>query len=117
MLIPSWEDSILLVAAHIATKWEFRLCDINDLHAIVSSHGPSLDWDYIFAQAEKNNLTRILGMLMAESRRTCDSNIPYLPTRHRRYFFIDWPKCSDEIVTQRFRQGNLSVAVYLASLL
>lgn len=65
---PSWEDSLLLVAAHIATDWYYRLRDINDVYTIVYQN-PYLNWDYIIKVARQENILSILSFLFTEVER------------------------------------------------
>jgi hypothetical protein len=67
--LPSWEDTLLLVAGHVTTDWLYRLRDINDLYVLLAQRGQQMDWDYILEVAKQEKLLDILQMLLSETRR------------------------------------------------
>lgn len=72
---PSWEDCLLLIAAHTATEWYYRHRDINDIFVILT-RVENLDWDYIISTAERDGLLGILSLLMMEMSRIYSFELP-----------------------------------------
>lgn len=62
LFIPSKEDMLILLTAHLAKQWMYRIRDINDCFLILRNY--ELDWDYIYTQCKKYNLIKLLSILM-----------------------------------------------------
>jgi hypothetical protein len=75
--VPSPEDQILIICAHISRHGYARVRDLNDLKALVY-HSGELDADYLWRKAESNALTTILDTLLAYR------DLPQLPARKPR---------------------------------
>lgn len=83
-LVPSWEDCLLLAAAHVATQWEYRTRDLNDVWSIVQKVGRSLDWDFIERTAQAEQLSELIALLVTETERSYGERLPDVPARFRR---------------------------------
>ncbi|MGI8552975.1 MAG: nucleotidyltransferase family protein [Dehalococcoidia bacterium] len=59
-LIPSYEDSLLILLAHICKHGSMCWRDINDAYLLIASAPMSLDWDYIAHIARQNALAGLL---------------------------------------------------------
>jgi len=57
---PSFENMLLILVAHIANQWMYRLRDINDLYLLSNKN---LDWNYIYTMLNENNLLPIFNVL------------------------------------------------------
>lgn len=62
ILIPSKEDMLILLCAHLAKQWMYRIRDINDCYIILKNY--KLDWNYIYTQCKKFNLFTLLVILI-----------------------------------------------------
>jgi hypothetical protein len=63
-LVPSWEDCVLITAAHLATCWVYRLRDVNDVIAVTRHAGARFDWDYVARVARDEHLGDLIGALL-----------------------------------------------------
>ena len=59
ILMPKPEDMLLYLCQHGARHSWMRLLWISDVAQTIHTFGHQLDWDYLFAQAEEMNITRI----------------------------------------------------------
>lgn len=61
------EDMIILVAAHSATQWFYRMRDINDMYVIISTYQDKLDWEYINNSVKDECIEFVLDALLLET--------------------------------------------------
>jgi len=78
-LSPSFEDSILIICAHISRHGYARLRDLNDISVCLSAAKFGFDWNYLVTSAKRNNLQAILSALLY--RINSDNNIE-IPNRY-----------------------------------
>jgi len=81
--VPSWEDTLLIMAGHVATQWHYRLRDLNDLWALLHGVGPQLDWDYVIRMARSEGLLALIGILLRECERVYGKPLPGVPQELR----------------------------------
>ena len=74
--LPSFEDAILIICAHISRHGYARLRDSNDIVAILRGSRGNLDWDYIFRYTIENSLQSILRALLHQVRKEYDVTFP-----------------------------------------
>jgi hypothetical protein len=110
VFLPSWEDTLLLLAAHIATQWLYRVRDLNDIYVILSKLGSSLDWDYILKTAQKENLTNILSLVLHGTQRLYNLPSDTAPLLRRKLTF------AEELFVQRsYGSPTLAAGLLLQS--
>ena len=61
-LIPSIEDQIIMIIAHMAYQWTYRMRDINDFFLL--SQSLMIDWKYIENKIKENSLSDLLSVFI-----------------------------------------------------
>ncbi|GAB6991978.1 nucleotidyltransferase family protein [Paenibacillus pini] len=61
ILIPSKEDRLVMLIAHLANQWKYRIRDLNDLYIMI--HQDQLDWNQVRILVEELNLNPFLNGL------------------------------------------------------
>ncbi len=79
LLAPSWEDCLLIVAAHVVKQWLYRLRDLNDVYVILHGQGSGLDWDYVVRTGRREGLLGVLQMLIRETGHLYGNTMSPLP--------------------------------------
>ncbi len=79
-LVPSLEDSLLIMVGHIRRHGQMRLRDINDAYILLHHEPRSLDWDYITRIARRNNLSPVLQCVIGHTR-AAYGDLPVPPER------------------------------------
>lgn len=60
--IPCIEDMIVMLCAHFANQWMYRMRDVNDLYILIK-HG-NFDWEWVKKYSKKLNLFPFLKLLL-----------------------------------------------------
>lgn len=76
VLMPSLEDSILIICAHISRHGHAQLKDLNDTYVCLRYGGYDLDWDYLYQFSRKNSLQAILYGLFSRLKRDYEAELP-----------------------------------------
>lgn len=76
ILMPSFEDCILIICSHISRHGYARLRDLNDIYICLKHAGRAFDWDYLCQFTRKNVLQTILYSLLSFISKTYTSDIP-----------------------------------------
>jgi len=108
--IPSPEDALLIVAAHMSREGFFCLRDVNDFYLLLTRHAHDLDWDYIRQTAQQNLLIEALQTLISETQ-TVYGPLPTPPTlakRHGMSLLTGWTL---RTMVQKASQGHQFWAV------
>ena len=70
LFVPSPEDSLMLLCAHIYHDSHLRLRDINDAFSLTRNLHSKIDWDYVIDTIQKNNLSPIFYELLKITQKT-----------------------------------------------
>lgn len=76
ILMPSFEDCILIICSHISRHGYARLRDLNDIYVCLKHAGGNFDWDYLCQFTRKNVLQTILYSLLNFINKTYRADIP-----------------------------------------
>ncbi len=76
VLVPSPEDSLLIIAAHGFSHGFFTMKDLNDIVEILRACGTSLDWTYVADFAQFNALGDIIAYLNQRLRTLYGVGLP-----------------------------------------
>ncbi len=103
-MVPSREDSLLILLAHMCHHGYMLLRDINDAYILLTHDPKNIDWDYVTHTADQNELSGLLWHIIQEVEGLYDVT-PILPVHcnnHNR--FSSWPA---KILCQRGRPGRM----------
>lgn len=62
--VPSYENMLIMLIAHLATQWMYRIRDINDCYLLISKC--NLDWEYITNICKRHNLLNLLEVVIKQ---------------------------------------------------
>jgi hypothetical protein len=110
--IPSWEDSLLLIVAHVTKQWFYRLRDLNDIFVIINEKSINLDWNYIYIKAREVNLFDILVFLLKETQRVYQSTFYSIPKEFNSQLFKE-TKLLNEFKKKSWGESNLIVGAMM----
>jgi hypothetical protein len=70
LLVPSAEDTLLLIALREQRKPAFTLRDLNDVRLVLDGERETLDWDRVIASTRRHEVAGVLHRLISEAEAT-----------------------------------------------
>lgn len=105
--IPSLEDLLIVLTAHILRHTTVYLRDLNDAYTILTHDPQHLDWAYIWEIARRNELSEALQALIGEAEAMYGR--PLIPEEQRRA--VSLPTLAARLMVRRTQRGIGSWAV------